>query len=519
MSVRPSRGRGRGRGLTMIWEWERYRPSRSVYDNLWHVRQAPVAVTPNAPNDCPIADARTRILERRQTEDGLGRNFYFVEMTYLGGQEPTSTWVQSSDGSDGPGKSGTEVERVHVSRILQYVSPRELERFENEQFRVEAEAQAVADRAAKEEQVRRRLQKNARAAGGGGGRGRGRGSGIDPELRATGTGRGRPRGSGRGRGRGRSSWRGRGGLASGAGRSNELSQDEIVDSEPSQALAERPPASRDDVAETSTESDDLPEPASPRLMRSAFVTNSALPLSPVQSRRPAPSRPRRAPPELPDFGDIHTIAGDFQSGSVSNAAKQLQVEDDLDFDVIAVEASSSIHSSVHENHTHPAKRRRTASMTPQHTLMFPPSSQMADSDSQDDSIPADPPSTVRAQKYRTMHFETAHCGPASAGEDEDEAEDEDKNKDEDKDEDEDRDKDEDEDAEEYVVSAILEHYFDDQGRKFFLVKWEGYEDSHDWLPEDDLQGAREMVAEYEERVTRQKGKRRVWSSASTEAAT
>jgi hypothetical protein len=114
MSVRGTR-RGRGRGKTMIvrllrsihdlsigsntqqWEWETYTPPPSVYDNIWHIRQAPVTVTPTVPNDCPIPDARTRILERRQTEDGFGRNFYYVEITYLGDQESANAWVQSSD--------------------------------------------------------------------------------------------------------------------------------------------------------------------------------------------------------------------------------------------------------------------------------------------------------------------------------------------------------------------------------------------------------------------------------------
>lgn len=152
-----------------------------MYDNIWHIRQAPVTVNPTVPNDCPIPDARTRILERRQTEDGFGRNFYYVEITYLGDQESANVWVQSSDASE---KGGTEVERVDAEKVLEYVSPRELERYENEQFKIEAEAQAVADREEEQEQVRKRMAKNARMADSG----RGRGStmldslGIDPEL-------------------------------------------------------------------------------------------------------------------------------------------------------------------------------------------------------------------------------------------------------------------------------------------------------------------------------------------------
>jgi hypothetical protein len=69
------------------------------------------------------------------------------------------------------------------------------------------------------------------------------------------------------------------------------------------------------------------------------------------------------------------------------------------------------------------------------------------------------------------------------------------------------DEDDEEDAEEYVVEAIIEHYRD-AGKKYYLVKWQGYEDSHDWLPEEDLEGAAELVAEYNEKVRRRKLKGR-----------
>lgn len=433
-------------------------------------------MTPTVPSDCPIADARTRILERRQTEDGFGRNFYLVEITYLGGQEPTSTWVQSSDNSDSYEKGGTEVARVDVSRILHYVSPRELERFENEQFRIEAEAQAVADREEAEEQTRRRLAKNARVAGSGRGRGRGRGSrmldgrGIDPELQ-TASMRGTPRGRGRGRGRRRGGWRGRGGLVPPR---RELPQDEIVDSEPSQTL----PTSRDDIAEASSESDDeLPEPASPNLMRSAFVANSALSLSPAQPHRPLPPPARRrGHPEVPDIGDTDTIPED---GSMSSAAIQLRFEGD--YGDIAIAESPSVGSELERGHR--SKRRRTESVEPQHTLMFPPSSQIEESESEVGSIPPEPPSTVRAHKSHDASLDH-HMTPRDIDASQHDGEDED------------------EDAEDYVVEAIIGHYYDEGGRKFYLVKWEGYEDSHDWLPEEDLEGAAQLMQDYNERLSR-----------------
>lgn len=66
----------------------------------------------------------------------------------------------------------------------------------------------------------------------------------------------------------------------------------------------------------------------------------------------------------------------------------------------------------------------------------------------------------------------------------------------------------DEDVQEYVVEAIMEHFID-KGRAYYLVKWEGYQDSHDWLSEEDLQGAPELLAEYHARNRkrlRQEGK-------------
>lgn len=458
-----------------------------------------MTVTPHVPAACPIPDTRTRILERRQTEDGFGRNFYFVEITYLGGQEPTSTWVQSSDNSE-TDRSGTEVERVDVSRILQYVSQRELERFENEQFRIEAEAQAVADREEEEEQIRRRLTKNARTAG----RGRGRGSkmldglGIDPELQPTAsigrstTGRGR----GRRRGRGRGSWRGRGGPVSGGMSRGELAKDEIEDSQPSQGYTQRPSTSRDEIAETSVESeevdseDDVP---SPGLMRSAFVANSALPISPVQPHRPGPPAAlRRSHPEVPDIGDTDTTSED---GSMSSAAMQLQFEGD--FDDIAISESESVESDDEDSHR--SKRRRTKSTESQQVRMFPPSSQIEDSESEGDSIPTELPSTIKANRYHPT-LDTPSAAPPklqntvsmmatatsdSVADDDGDAE----------------------DAEEYVVESIIEHYHD-EGRIYYLVKWEGYEDSYDWLPEEDLEGAAELVKDYNERVRGRKGQER-----------
>lgn len=273
-------------------------------------------VTPALPSDCPIPSASTRILERRQTEDGFGRNFYVVEIT----------------------QDRTEVQTVDVSRILQYVSPSELERFENEQFRVEAEAQATADREEEEKQARRRTAKNARATGSG--RGRGRGSRMLDGLGISKL----PTRTRDGQARGRIGRRGRGGLAL----SRELPE-EMTEARPQDATA------------TSSGKEEQPRVASPNLMRSAFIANSALPPPPLQHDHP----------EVPD---INT-------------------------------ASSPEASESHDPDGHQSKRRRTESVTLQRTLQS--FSSHDDSGSEEDSIPPDRPSNVKANKFQ---HETACAG-------------------------------------------------------------------------------------------------------------
>jgi hypothetical protein len=60
----------------------------------------------------------------------------------------------------------------------------------------------------------------------------------------------------------------------------------------------------------------------------------------------------------------------------------------------------------------------------------------------------------------------------------------------------------DDEADEYVIEAIIDHH-KEYNQRFYLVKWEGYEDSHDWLQESDLRsGAADLLEEYNERVRR-----------------
>jgi hypothetical protein len=133
--------------------------------------------------------------------------------------------------------------------------------------------------------------------------------------------------------------------------------------------------------------------------------------------------------------------------------------------------------------------------------MFPSSSQVEDLESEDDTIPADPPSTVKANGYHGPYPGT-HTTPRTAAlpfqttvsmiEETHENSDRDKNKDA-------------EDAEEYVVESIIEHYSNEE-KKCYLDKWEGHEDCHDWLPEEGSKDATELMLEYNERVRSREGK-------------
>jgi hypothetical protein len=153
-------------------------------------------VTPFLPTECPIRHAQTRITDRRQTEGDIQRNFYVVEVTNF---DPRDSSVSSAE--DAP-PSSTEIVHVDLSRILEYVSPDELERYENEQFKIEAQAEAEAMRVKAEEVAQRRLEKNARVPGAGKGSRMLSGLGLDAEARRP----GRPRGRGRGRGRAEGHW-------------------------------------------------------------------------------------------------------------------------------------------------------------------------------------------------------------------------------------------------------------------------------------------------------------------------
>lgn len=409
------------------------------------------------------------------------------------------------DGSGGDGHGSEQTKDVDMSRILKYVSKRELERFENAEFKAEAEAEAAAQRAEAEELARRRLRKNARVPRMGRGSRMLSGLGLDPEAPMR---RGRPRGRGRGR------WRGRGvrtELGSGLGMESEDAQPLEAPHHEGEDLQRIIAETEDEDEEEDESEEDLPrlKQPSPDLVRSSFVVNSALPVSPV-----AAYRSLAKPPQLrQDITDVDEEEEEEEEErdeedrtSMSGAAAQLHFERHsherhfLDSD----------EESVEDRHRHRAKRRRTESTSssrPRAPATASSSKQLLSlahsmskklvhdspepelgsesksEESSDDAIPAHPPShgADADADADAMEVEPSHQN----GHDEDEGDES--------------------DVEEYVVEAILAHSYGGD-KKYYLVKWEGCEDSSDWLPEEDLAGASELVAAYEERLQRWKGK-------------
>lgn len=416
-----------------------------------------------------------------------------VELTHFGARENSvSSAADAQAGS-------TEILHVDLSRILEYVSPDELERFENEQFRMEAEAEAIAKRVEVEEEARKYLEKNTRANA------TGPGSQILSELN-TGT-SSQSRGRGRERGRGRGRWRGRGSFVTGKlPLADDDIREEMVDIESEEALHRDEEVLELAILETESGSEDkLPRP-SPTIARSAFVANSALPRSPVLSHRRASalfsSQRQQADDSSEAESNLELIDADARS--MSSAAMQLRDEDDgrarsredSPPDVSQTRWRGT-QSTISGQRVVPAKpsppmlRRNDRPTSLSRSVLETPSD--AGLDDSDEDIPAHPPqrsyNPVQNGTADRMHLDNKKV--SSVAETMDDQHDEDGG--------------DSEDAEEYVVETILEHYRD-AGKKYYLVKWQGYEDSHDWLPEEDLEGAAELVAEYNAQVRKRKGK-------------
>lgn len=462
------------------WEWESYKPGPEIYEQLWRIRKEPAVVTPQPSDDCPIPDAQTRILDRRQTEGAVVRNCYIVQIIRTGKSEEQRV-----------------TEDVDLSRILHYVSSAELERFENEQFRLEAEAEAVAVQAEIDELARRQLEKNARGAKMTGGESRmlsGLGLPSDIPMRT----RYRPPGRrGRGRGRGR-------GLAM---RHNDLGE-HLGDSPVflDQAAQDISPVIPETDDEEDQNSDAQTQP-SPDLMRSAFFANSALPLSSGTRRLSIPIAYHTQEDEAEDVP--RPIAQqDHGLDEDPHRIKRLRLENpDSDHYTsgpsppqIPTEAFSaalfSDRSSAADANSSPLAIEDMAPIPPSDLPAV--GSPMFRSDS-DDSIRAYAPSASANNATHPspsahksgLDSDTIHMTTDSIMED-------------------DRCKADGDDGatDEYVVEAIEEHY-QDGDKTYYLVKWEGYEDSRDWLVEEDLHGAREVVAEYHARIRQREEKKPV----------
>lgn len=517
----------------MKWEWESYVPGPEVYDQLWRIRKEPATVTPSLPHECPIPNARTRILDRRQTEGDIQTNFYVVEIT----QSIQGSFTRNTNSVD------SRTEAVDLSCILQYVSPHELEVYENEQFSIEAEAEAIAMRAESAELARKRLEKNARITGVS--EGSRMLSGLNLNTDVSVQTRGRPRGSrGRGRGRGRGTWRGRSNIVLSSRLHDGDMEEDLVDIDDGGALRREDEGIQRIIAETESEEEELHNDvrmhSSPGLMRSAFIANSALPVSPVNRRLSTSLGGRQVNAESSVVEDSDDDLVDYEAHSLSSAAGQLRFGD-------AVRNGTIEESSSDNQNRYCRKRRRTGSPGssqqlpttrqgseselerpyPQtllfrgssvpdadsisepesphpQTLMFRNESSLPEysSDASGEAIPAQPPPSshrsLQNSRYRAPddndhnHIPTSnnvhpdHGRASGTGDDSDG----------------------DDGAEEYVVESIIEHYHEG-GKTYYLVKREGFEDSHDWLPESDLEGAAEVVAAYNKRIERKADKHRV----------
>ena len=263
------------------------------------------------------------------------------------------------------------------------------------------------------------------------------------------------------------------------------------------------------IPETDDEEDQDSEAqtqSSPGLMRSAFFANSALPLPPVTRRLSIPITYHTQEDEAED---VPTPIAQQDRGLDENwhRIKRLRIGNpDSDQDTsapsppqIPMEAFSaalfSDRSSVVDANSSPIVIEDIAPIPP--TNLPALGSPMFGSDS-DDSIPAYAPSASANAKHPSPSLhkggfssDTIHITTDSIMEDENGKADGD-----------------DEAVDEYVVETIEEHY-QDGNKTYYLVKWEGYEDSRDWLSEEDLHGAREIVAEYHARIRRREEKKPV----------
>ena len=414
--------------------------------------------------------------------------------------------MPANDASSGGGEGREETVHLDCSRILEYVSRRELSRFEGAESRAESEAIAAAQRAEAEKAASKVLERNARVSGIRRGRGRGSrmlsGLGLPQRFHT----RGQLRESGRPRGRPRGSGRARAGLANQGENKmvDDLTSKDMTDLERLETSHLEEANLHGIIADTSEEESEgeLPVgPASPNLARSSFIANSALSTSPIATHR------RLAKPLYSRYevSEADELDAEEDNMSMSSAAAQLQVDG-------GVRGRPNLSSDASEKLRHRTKRRRTESTsTSRPPAPAPYSKQPSPARNLTKSLLAKPVKSSSKKSPSSSGSNTVtlrqtpvtqstnsqlhhHAKPTYQVEPEGDV-DEESGSDE-------------SDTEEYVIEAILDHSCIDD-TKYYLVKWQGYENSSDWVSAEDLAGAPEMVAEYEEKVRRRRRRERV----------
>jgi len=306
---------------------------------------------------------------------------------------------------------GVTVEEVDLSAILEYVSPLELERFENAEFKREKEEKirTEAQKAEKKTIGRRRPLKTPAAT-------------IRPIVQVVITRKPPIQTHDNDEGENESA---EDTGASHIHRSVEQGLNSVTDSE----------------ADTGDDEDELSLPSS-GIKMSTFMTTSALPFK-------SPSKHSR---------EVRAIKSTSSSTSISNPAQQLRAESGfLDYPRRAA-SSASIELPPKSDH-HQTKRLRmskSSSFTSEPSLSRATSHNRLEHSHKNNT----------KEKDRIKHT----TGDPAAS-----------------------------DAEnlevEYEVEAIIQHQ-DLDGVRYYLVKWVGEEEAQDWLTGEDLQGASDLVDEY-----------------------
>lgn len=267
---------------------------------------APINPTPSAVS--PIPNARTSILSR--FESYHGRPTYRVRIVY----DPDAAGIHS-DHTRGEEDGRVVVEEVDLSAILDYVSPLELERFENAQFKREKEAQ-----------IRAEAQKAERKKSGRGRPPKARTATIRPTVQVVIT-RKPPTVA----------------YDSGDDQEDDEDNESAEDTEASHihhSVERRQSIIAESEADTDDEEDELSVPSSSVKM-SKFMTTSALPPN-------SPSKDGRKPRASRSISSM---------ASLSSPSQQLRGESDLFNRPRGATSSASIESSVKPDH-HQNKRLR-----------------------------------------------------------------------------------------------------------------------------------------------------------------